>query len=351
MKAMVYEGVGTITLTTVDDPKIEAVTDAIVSIDLTTICGSDLHILGGHVPTVEPGRVLGHEGVGTVVETGAALTGVAVGDRVLISGITNCGSCRYCRVRMYSQCENGGWIMGNTIDGTQAELLRVPFADRNLYPIPDGLSDERVLFLDDPVVTAYELGLQRAAVKPGESLLVVGAGAIGLSAVILAPLFGAGAVIVADTDDNRLAVATRLGADHVLNARDVDVVAEARALTGGRGVDVSLECVGSPVTFSNCLEALAPGGRLANIGIHGGPVEFALDRHWIRNITVTTGLVDIRELSALLALAQSGRLDVVALATHHFTLEEGERAYDVFSHAADHNALKVTIAPHGRARR
>ena len=199
MKAMVYEGGGAIALATVDDPRIEAASDAIVRIDLTTICGSDLHILGGHVPTVEPGRVLGHEGVGTVVEVGGAVTGVTVGDRVLVSGITNCGSCRYCRVRMYSQCERGGWIMGNTIDGTQAELLRVPFADRNLYPVPDGLPDDRVLFLDDPVVTAFELGLQRAAVRPGESLLVVGAGGGGLSAVMLAPLFGDAAITVIDT--------------------------------------------------------------------------------------------------------------------------------------------------------
>ncbi|KQR91149.1 MAG: zinc-binding dehydrogenase [Microbacterium ginsengisoli] len=346
MKAMVYDGDGAVTVETVDDPVLAAPTDAIVRIDLTTICGSDLHILGGHVPTVTAGRVLGHEGVGTVIEAGSAVVGVSPGDRVLISGITGCGSCRYCRIRMYSQCERGGWIMGNTIHGTQAELLRVPFADRSLYRVPERLRDEQVLFLDDPVVTAYELGLQRAGVKPGESIAIVGAGAIGLSAVLLAPLFGVGKVIVVDTDDNRLEAARRFGADLTLNPRDADVLDEIRAYTGGRGVDVSLECVGAPATFETCIESLAPGGRLANIGIHGVPVELALERHWIRNLTITTGLVDIRELPTLLALAADGRLDVTPLATHAFSLADGKRAYDTFAHAAEHGAVKVTLAPH-----
>lgn len=345
MKAMIYQGDGAIGLASVDDPTLQSATDAIVHIDLTTICGSDLHILGGHVPTVTPGRVLGHEGVGTVVEVGAAVTGVAPGDKVLLSGITSCGSCRACRVRMYSQCEHGGWVLGNTLDGTQAEYVRVPFADRSLYRVPDGLADDQVLFLDDPVVTAYELGLQRSGLQPGESVLIVGAGAIGLSATMLAPLFGAGSVIVADSDDHRLEVAAQLGADLTINPTTDDVVEQVRRHTGGRGVDVSIECVGSPATFGTCLESLAPGGRLANIGIHGVPVELALERHWIRNLTITTGLVDIRELPTLLALVQGGRLDVSGLATHRFALDDGEHAYDVFSHAAAHGAVKVTLAP------
>lgn len=347
MKALIYDGGGAVAVGTVDDPVVESPTDALVRIDLTTICGSDLHILGGHVPTVTAGRVLGHEGVGTVVEVGSAVIDVKAGDKVLISGITGCGSCRYCRIRMYSQCERGGWIMGNTIHGTQAELTRVPYADRSLYRVPDGLRDDQVLFLNDPVVTAYELGLQRAAVKPGESIAIIGAGPIGLSAVLLAPLFGAGKVIVVDTDDNRLELARRFGADVTLNPGSVDVLEQIRARTGGRGVDVALECVGAPATFETSIESLAPGGRLANIGIHGVPVQLALERHWIRNLTITTGLVDIRELPTLLALAEDGRLDVTPLATHAFSLTDGERAYDTFAHAAEHGAVKVTIAPHG----
>lgn len=345
MKGLVYQGDGSVALETVEDPQLVDPGDAILHIDLTTICGSDLHILGGHVPTVEPGRVLGHEGVGTVVEVGPATTGVKPGDKVLIAGITNCGRCRYCRVRMYSQCEHGGWIMGNTIHGTQAEYLRAPFADQTLYPIPDGLADQQVLFLDDPVVTAYELAWQRANLKPGESVAIVGTGAIGLSAVMLAPLFGAGKIIAIDTDDNRLEMAGRLGADVLVNAAQQDAVEAVLDATRGVGVDVSVECVGAPQTFETCIEILRPGGRLANIGIHGVPVELALEKHWIRNLTITTGLVDIRELPTLLRLVEDQRLDVRGLATHDFALDDVTRAYEVFGNAAGNQAVKVTIAP------
>jgi alcohol dehydrogenase len=345
MKAMVYQGNGQIALETVPDPKIIEPTDAIVQVDLTTICGSDLHILGGHVPTVEPGRVIGHEAVGTVLEVGSATTSVSPGDKVLVSGITTCGRCNYCRKRMFSQCRNGGWMLGNTLHGAQAELLRAPFADNTLYKVPDGLTDQQVLFLDDPVITAYEVGLQRAEVTPGQSVAVIGVGAIGLSLVILAPLFGAGTVIAVDTDDNRLELARRLGADVTVNARTQDARAAIINETDGDGVDVAVECVGSPATFAVAADVLRPGGCLANIGVHGEPVQLALDRLWIRNITITTGLVDINELPTLLNLVATGRLDVTALASHNLSLSEGEKAYEIFTHAADHGALKVTLAP------
>ena len=344
MKALVYHGPGLRSWDTVPNPTIQKSTDAIVKIDTATICGTDLHILKGDVPAVKLGTILGHEAVGTVVETGVAVTNFQIGDRVLISCITSCGSCRYCREARYGQCTGGGgWIFGHLIDGLQAEYARVPFADNSLYKIPSGLTDEQVLFLSDILPTSFEVGVLNGGVKPGDTVAIVGAGPIGLAAVMTAKLFTPGRIIVIDLADARLAKAKEFGADVTINNGREDAIKKVMELTGGLGADVAIEAVGVPATFELAAELVRPGGTVANIGVHGEPVTLHLEKLWIKDVTITTGLVDSRTIPQLLSLIQGGRLDPTIMATHRFPIEDTMAAYDVFADAANSKALKVVL--------
>lgn len=310
----------------------------------STICGTDLHILKGDVPTVEPGRILGHEAVGTIVAKGDAVTTVAEGDRVLVSCITACGRCSFCREGHYGLCTGGGgWILGHLIDGLQAEYTRVPFADTSVYPVPEGLSDEQVLFLADILPTAYEVGVLNGKVQPGDTIAVVGAGPIGLATIMTARLLTPGRVIAIDLADARLEQALAFGADVAVNNGTENPVEAVLELTGGLGADVAVEAVGVPETFELCAELIRPGGRVANVGVHGHAATLHLEKLWIRDVTITTGLVDTFTTPQLLRLIEGGRLDPTVFATHRFPLGETMEAYDVFAAAAETNALKVVL--------
>ena len=345
MKALVYHGPGQRAWETVPDPAIDAATDAIVRIDTSTICGTDLHILKGDVPEVVPGTVLGHEAVGTVVEVGDAVTTVVPGDRVLVSCISSCGRCRFCREGRYGLCTGGGgWIFGHLIDGLQAEYARVPFADTSVYKLPEQLTDDQVIFLADILPTVYEVGILASGVEPGDTVAIVGAGPIGLAAVMTAKLFTPGRIVAIDLDDSRLERAREFGADVVINNGKTDPIAELMQLTGGLGADVAVEAVGVPETFELCTELIRPGGRVANVGVHGHPATLHLERLWIRDVTITTGLVDTFSTPKLLRLIAEGRLDPTPFGTHRFELDEMMEAHDTFADAASTNALKVVLS-------
>lgn len=344
MQALVYHGPGKRSLEDRPRPVLQQPTDVIVKVSGTTICGTDLHILKGHVPTVTDGRILGHEGVGVVEEVGASVANFKAGDHVVISCITSCGRCPTCRKGMYSHCEQGGgWILGNLIDGTQAEYVRVPFADHSLLLIPDG-ADERVLvMLSDILPTAFECGVQNGAVKPGDVVAIVGAGPVGLAALLTSQLYSPAEIILIDLDDHRLELAHQLGANWVINGANGKAVDMIRSLTGHRGVDVAIEAVGSPATFGLCQDIVAVGGHIANIGVHGEAVRLNLDKLWDHNITITTRLVDTVTAPMLLKAVLSGRLRPQPLVTHEFELGDLMKAYDTFSNAAQEKALKVLI--------
>ena len=325
-------------------PEMVSDTDAIVRVDATTICGTDLHILKGDVPAVTDGRILGHEAVGTVDAVGAAVKTIKVGDRVLISCITSCGSCRFCREGRYGQClGGGGWILGHKIDGTQAEYVRVPFADTSTYAVPAGATDEQILMLADILPTGYEVGVLNGTVQPGDVVAVVGAGPIGLAAIMGARLFSPSHIVAIDLADSRLDAAKQFGADIVVNNSHEDPEAIIAELTGGLGADVSIEAVGTPATFELAVRLARPGGHIANIGVHGEPVTLHLEDLWIRDVTITTGLVDTSTTPTLLRLVTSQQLDAGRFVTHHFTLDQLEDAYDVFARAAETGALKVVV--------
>jgi alcohol dehydrogenase len=343
MKALVYHGAGKKAWEEKPTPGIRERTDAVVRIVKTTICGTDLHILKGDVPTVTDGRVLGHEGVGVVEEVGAAVTAVRVGDRVLISCITADGKCEYCRQGMYSHCANGGWILGNTIDGTQAEYVRIPFADTSLYPAPLRVEEEALVMLSDILPTGFECGVINGEVKPGDTVAIVGAGPIGLAALLTARFYSPAEIIMVDLDDNRLEIARTLGASRTVHSGREDPVKRVMELTNGRGADVAIEAVGIPATFDVCQAIVAAGGRIANIGVHGKSVELHLERLWAHNITLRTRLVDTVTTPMLLKTVIAAKLDPRSLITHRFKLDEIERAYDVFGNAAKERALKVIL--------
>jgi alcohol dehydrogenase len=344
MKALVYHGPGERAWETVPDPKILDPTDAIVRIDASTICGTDLHILKGDVPEVTPGTILGHEAVGTVVEVGAAVTTVVPGDRVLVSCITSCGRCQFCKDGRYGLCTGGGgWIFGHTIDGLQAEFARVPFADTSVYKVPEGLTDEDVLFLADILPTAFEVGVMNGGIQPGDTVAVVGAGPIGLATIMTAKLFTPGHIVAIDLADSRLEKALEFGADSTINNNREDAVARIMELTEGMGVDVAVEAVGVPDTFELCTAFVRPGGHVANVGVHGHSVTLHLETLWIKGVTITTGLVDTKTTPQLLRLIQERRLDPSLFATHRFSLSDTELAYDTFAAAAETHALKVVL--------
>jgi alcohol dehydrogenase len=344
MKALVYHGPGVKAWEDVPEPTILSDTDAIVRVDAVTICGSDLHILKGDVPAVTDGRILGHEAVGTVEAVGAGVKTVKVGDRVLVSCITSCGACRFCREGRYGQClGGGGWILGHKIDGTQAEYVRVPFADTSTYPVPAGVADEQILMLADILPTGYEVGVLNGTVQPGDVVAVVGAGPVGLAAIMGARLFSPSHIVAIDLADSRLEAAKQFGADVVVNNAREDAEAVVADLTGGLGADVTIEAVGLPATFEQAVRLARPGGHIANIGVHGEPVTLHLEELWIRDVTITTGLVDTYTTPTLLRLVMSHQLDAARFVTHHFTLDQFEKAYDVFARAGDTGALKVVL--------
>lgn len=343
MKALVYHGPGRKTLDDRPMPIIEAPTDAVVKTIKTTICGTDLHILKGDVPTCEPGRILGHEGIGVIAEIGAAVTNVKVGDHVLISCITACGKCDYCRRGMYSHCATGGWVLGHRIDGTQAEYVRIPHADTSLHKIPPGVDEDAMVMLSDILPTGYECGVLNGKVQPGATVAIVGTGPIGLAALLTAQFYAPSIIIMIDLDDNRLAMAKKLGATAVINASDGKAVEKVMQLTGGIGVDTAIEAVGIPSTFVLCEDIIAPGGVIANVGVHGVKADLHLERLWSHNITITTRLVDTVTTPMLLKTVASHKIDPKQLVTHHFKLADILQAYDTFGRAADTHALKVII--------
>ena len=350
MKALVYHGPGRKAWEDVPDPTIVGSGDAIVRVDTTTICGTDLHILKGDVPAVQEGRILGHEAVGTITEIGTAVRTLAVGDRVIVSCIKSCGHCANCRTGLFSHClgdegaSGTGWVFGHLIDGTQAEFVRVPYAENSLHLLPPGVTDEEAVMLSDILPTGFEIGVQYGRVKPGDVVAVIGAGPVGLAAIATAGLYGAGTVIAIDTDENRLEQARVFGATDVVVSGSPDWKQQVLALTDGAGVDVAIEAVGIPETFTMAIDVVRPGGTVANVGVHGKPVELHLEDLWIQNITISMGLVNTNTTPMLLKLVAQKKIPAAKLATHRFSLDQILEAYDTFSRAAETKALKVVLS-------
>ncbi|WP_105033771.1 zinc-dependent alcohol dehydrogenase family protein [Cryobacterium aureum] len=350
MKALVYGGPGRMSWTDVPDPTLHSSTDAIVRVDTTTICGTDLHILRGDVPAVTVGRILGHEGVGTITEVGSAVSNLKVGDRVIISCIKSCGHCSNCSNGLYSHClgDEGasgiGWVFGHLIDGTQAEFVRVPYADNSLHKLPEGVSDDQGVMLSDILPTGFEIGVQYGRVKPGDVVAVIGAGPVGLAAIATAGLYGAASIIAIDLDENRLEQARSFGATDTVISGAADWKEQVLALTDGAGVDVAIEAVGIPATFTMATEIVRPGGNVANVGVHGKAVDLHLENLWIQNINISMGLVNANTTKMLLKLVASKKLAAEKLATHHFSFDQFLDAYDTFGRAAETKALKVVIS-------
>jgi len=344
MKALVYHGPGKKAWEDKPKPIVLEPTDAVVKILKTTICGTDLHIMKGDVPEVTDGRIIGHEGVGIIEETGSAVTNFKNGDHVLISCITSCGKCDYCKKGMYSHCEKGGWVLGHLIDGTQAEYVRIPFADNSLYHIPEGSDEEALVMLSDILPTGFECGVLNGKVQPGNTVAIVGSGPIGLSALLTAQFYSPAQIIMIDPDDNRLQTASKFGATGTINNGRENAVERVMELTGNKGVDTVIEAVGIPATFELCQSLVAPGGIIANVGVHGKSAELHLEKLWAHNNTITTRLVDTVTTPMLLKTIQSNKLDSQKLITHHFALEDIINAYDTFQNAAREKALKVILS-------
>lgn len=343
MKALVYHGPGQKSLDTVLRPALRLASDALVRITKTTICGTDLHICKGEVPTVIEGRILGHEGIGVIEEVGSCVRHFRKGDLVLISCISSCGVCSFCKKLMYSHCINGGWILGNTIDGTQAEYVRIPYADTSLYRIPKGVDEEAVVMLSDILPTGFECGVLNGKVQPGTTLAIIGAGPIGLAALLTAQFYSPTKIIMIDLDDHRLEAAMRLGATATINSTDGKAREKVMQMTSDHGVDTAIEAVGIPATFELCQNIIAPGGTIANVGVHGTKVDLHLELLWNRNITITTRLVDTVSTPMLFTLLQSQQINPKLLITHRFPLDRILDAYDTFTNAANNRALKVII--------
>jgi len=343
MKALVYHSPGKKSWEEKPKPVITEPTDAVLKVLKTTICGTDLHIMKGDVPAVTDGRILGHEGVGIIEEAGSSVTRFKKGDHVLISCITSCGKCEYCRRAIYSHCVNGGWILGNLIDGTQAEYVRIPYADNSLYPIPSNADEEALVMLSDILPTGFECGVLNGKVKPGDTIAVVGAGPIGMAVLLTAQFYSPSEIIMIDLDDNRLKIAKIFGATHIINSGNEDAVKKVMKLTDDTGVDVAIEAVGLPETFELCQEIVNTGGHIANVGVHGKSTILHLETLWSKNITITTGLVDTFSTPMLFKNVQSGKLDPKKLITHRFKLEQIIEAYDTFEHASKEKALKIIL--------
>jgi alcohol dehydrogenase len=347
MKALVYHGPGKCAWEEKPRPTIKDPGDAIVRITTTTICGTDLHILKGDLPAVTDGRILGHEGIGVIEQVGPSVSEFHVGDKVIISCVTACLKCDFCRRGMYSHCRQGGWILGNTIDGTQAERVRIPHADGSLYAFPKDADEEALVMLSDILPTGFECGVLNGQVKPGDTVAIVGAGPVGLAVLLTAQFYSPAAIFMIDLDDKRLAVARRFGATRLINSTDGRSAHSVMEMTEGAGVDVAIEAVGIPATFEICQAIVAPGGHIANVGVHGKPVELHLEKLWDRNISITTRLVDTVTTPMLLKVVRSGKLQPSKLVTHRFTMNDVLKAYDVFTNAAEEGALKVVLTNTG----
>jgi alcohol dehydrogenase len=343
MKALVYHGPGKKAWEEKPKPAIQLPTDAIVRILKTTICGTDLHIMKGDLPEVADGRIIGHEGVGIIEEIGNSVGNFKKGDHVLISCITACGQCEYCKKGMYSHCEKGGWILGYMIDGTQAEYVRIPYADNSLYHIPAGADEEALVMLSDILPTGFECGVLNGSVKPGDTIAIIGAGPVGMAALLTSQFYTPAEIIVVDLDDNRLAVAKTFGATQVINSSDGKAVENVMKLTNNKGVDVAIEAVGVKATFEMCEAIIAPGGHIANIGVHGKAVTLHLETLWSKNITITTRLVDTVTTPMLFKTVLSKKIEPKKLITHHFKLDQVIDAYETFGNAEKEKALKVIM--------
>ena len=343
MKAMVYHGANDIRMEEKPKPKIIDSTDAVVKIVKTTICGTDLGIWKGKNPEVADGRILGHEGVGIVEEVGSGVKNIKVGDKVIISCVSKCCTCDNCKKQLYSHCRNGGWILGYMIDGTQAEYVRTPYADNSLIPLPENVNDEIALLLSDVLPTGHEIGVQYGDVKPGDTVFIAGAGPVGMSVLLTAQFYSPSVIIVCDMDENRLKLAKELGATHTINPASGDVSAQVFAIVGEDGVDCAIEAVGLPATWDMCQDIAKPGGNIAVVGVHGKPVDFHLEKLWIKNLAITTGLVNANTTEMLLKAISTSSADLTKMLTHHFKLSELEQAYDVFKHASENGAMKVVL--------
>jgi len=343
MKALVYHGPGKRAWEDKPRPVIQHPADAIVRITTSTICGTDLHILKGDLPAVTDGRILGHEGIGIVEQVGPGVSEFRVGDKVIISCVTACLKCDFCKRGMYSHCRHGGWILGHLIDGTQAEYVRIPFADGSLHAFPAEGDEEAMVMLSDILPTGFECGVLNGQVKPGDTVAIVGAGPVGLAILLTAQFYSPAEIFMIDLDDHRLAVAQTLGATTLINSADGQAAARVLKQTGGAGVDVAIEAVGVPATFAICQEIVAAGGRIANVGVHGKPVELHLEKLWDRNIALTTRLVDTAATPLLLKVVRSGKLQPQKLVTHRFAMNDIMKAYDTFGNAAEEGALKVVV--------
>lgn len=343
MKALVSHGDHQIALEDKPKPTIEKATDAIIRVTKTTICGTDLGIYKGKNLYMRDGIILGHEGVGIVEEVGDSVSQFKVGDKVIISCITSCGSCEYCKKQLYSHCKDGGWILGHMIDGVQAEYVRIPYADKSLYKIPASIDDDVAVMISDILPTGHEIGVQYGNVKPGDAIAIVGAGPVGMSALLTAQFYSPSTIIMIDMDDNRLELAKQLGATHTINSGNEDVYAKIKEIAGEEGVDVAIEAVGIPQTWDVCQKIVKPGGNIANVGVHGQKVDFEIQDLWIKNLTITTGLVNTNTTPMLLKAASTNKLPLNKLITHHFKLSEIEHAYDVFLNASKEKAMKVII--------
>lgn len=344
MKGLVYGGPGKIELKEIPVPVIEKSTDVIVRITKTTICGTDLGILHGKTPSCKPGTTLGHEGVGIIEEVGTAVRNFKQGDHVIISCITSDGTCEYCKNQMYAHCEDGGWILGHLINGTQSEYVRIPHADNSLHLIPEGADEEALVMLSDILPTGHEIGVLNGRVKPGDTIAIIGAGPVGMSVLLTSLFYSPAKIYMVDLDDNRLELAKTFGATDTINSREEDVVTRIMSETKD-GVDVAIEAVGMPMTFDICQNIIRPGGHIANVGVHGKSVDFQLQNLWIRNITLTTGLVNTNTTPMLLKTVVSGGIKPNQLITHHFKLDEILEAYEVFGNASKEKAMKVILTP------
>lgn len=344
MKALSFVGVNQKEVVEKEKPQLLKGTDAVVKVIKTTICGTDLHILKGDTPEVPIGLTLGHEGIGIVEEVGSEVSNFKVGDKVLISCVTSCGKCHYCKKGLYAHCEDGGWILGHLIEGTQAEYVRIPHADNSLYHAPKGISDDGLVMLSDILPTGFEIGVLSGKVEPGCSVAIVGAGPVGMSALLTAQFYSPGKIIMVDLDDNRLETSKSFGATDTVNSKNAEeAITRILELTDGIGVDVAIEAVGYPQTFDICQKVISPGGRIANVGVHGKSVELHLEDLWIKNINISTGLVSTNTTPMLLKTVESGKISPEELVTHHFSFDDILEAYNTFEHSSKEKALKVII--------
>lgn len=343
MKALVYHGDHQIALEEKPKPTIQHAKDAIVKITKTTICGTDLGIYKGKNLYMRDGIILGHEGIGIIEEIGESVSEFKIGDKVIISCITSCGSCEYCKKQLYAHCKSGGWILGHMIDGTQAEYVRIPHADNSLYKVPEKIDDDVAVMISDILPTGHEIGVQYGNVKPGDAIAIVGAGPIGMAALLTAQFYSPAIIIMVDMDDNRLTMAKKLGATHTINSGNTNVLDALKEIVGEEGVDVAIEAVGIPATWDICQKIVKPGGNIANVGVHGQKVDFDIQDLWIKNLTITTGLVNTNTTPLLIKAVATNKLSVDQLITHHFKLDEIIKAYDVFLNASKEKAMKVII--------